>query len=48
MPVITINRMVDKKRKFGKKWSAEEEERHKGSLPPPLLPPKKSVVLSTF
>jgi hypothetical protein len=48
MPVIKVNRTVDKKRIFGKKWSAKEEERHKGSLPPPLLPPKKYVVMSTF
>jgi hypothetical protein len=28
MPVIPVNRVVDTK----KKWRAEEEERHKGSL----------------
>jgi hypothetical protein len=27
--------VVDKKRIIGKKWRAEEEERHKGSLTPP-------------
>jgi hypothetical protein len=27
-----VDRVVDKKRKVGKKWRAEEEERHKGSL----------------
>jgi hypothetical protein len=31
MPVISVNRVVDKKRKT-QKWRAEEEERHKGSL----------------
>jgi hypothetical protein len=31
MPVIPVNRMVDKKRII-KKWRAKEEERHKGSL----------------
>jgi hypothetical protein len=32
MPVIPVNRVVDKKRTIGKKWRAEEEERQKGSL----------------
>jgi hypothetical protein len=32
MPVIPVNRVVDTKRKIGKKWLAEEEERHKGLL----------------
>jgi hypothetical protein len=32
MPVIPVNRVVDPKRIIGKKWRAEEEERHKGSL----------------
>jgi hypothetical protein len=31
IPVIPDNRVVDKKRLI-KKWRAEEEERHKGSL----------------
>jgi hypothetical protein len=31
MPVIPVNRMVDKKR-IMRKMGAEEEERHKGSL----------------
>jgi hypothetical protein len=26
MPVITVNRVMDKKRLIGKKWRAEEEE----------------------
>jgi hypothetical protein len=30
MLVIPVNRVVDKKRIIGKKWRAEEEERHKG------------------
>jgi hypothetical protein len=30
MPAIPVNRVVDTKRMFGKKWSAEEEERHRG------------------
>jgi hypothetical protein len=41
MPVIPVDRAVDKKIIIGKKWRAEEEERHKGSLPPP--PTKKHV-----
>jgi hypothetical protein len=32
MPVIPVNKVVDTKRIIGKKWRAEEEERHKGSL----------------
>jgi hypothetical protein len=32
MPVILVNKVVDPKRIIGKKWRAEEEERHKGSL----------------
>jgi hypothetical protein len=32
MPVIPVSRVVDPKRIIGKKWSAEEEERHKGVL----------------
>jgi hypothetical protein len=38
LPVILVNKVVDPKRIIGKKWRAEEEERHKGSL----TPPKKS------
>jgi hypothetical protein len=38
LPVILVNKVVDPKRIIGKKWRAEEEERHKGSLTPP---PKK-------
>jgi hypothetical protein len=32
MPVIPVNRVVDRK-----KWRAEEEERHNGSLTPQKL-----------
>jgi hypothetical protein len=32
MPVIPVNKVVDQKKIIIKKWSAEEEERHKGSL----------------
>jgi hypothetical protein len=32
MPVIPVNKVVDQKRIIGKKWRAEEEERHKGLL----------------
>jgi hypothetical protein len=32
MPVIPVNKVVNPKRIIGKKWRAEEEERHKGSL----------------
>jgi hypothetical protein len=31
LPVL-VNKVVDPKRTIGKKWRAEEEERHKGSL----------------
>jgi hypothetical protein len=30
MPVIPVNRVVDKKRIMWKKWRAKEEERHNG------------------
>jgi hypothetical protein len=30
LPVIPVNKVVDLKRIIGKKWRAEEEERHKG------------------
>jgi hypothetical protein len=32
MPVILVNKVVDQKKNNRKKWQAEEEERHKGSL----------------
>jgi hypothetical protein len=32
LPVILVNKVVEPKRIIGKKWRAEEEERHKGSL----------------
>jgi hypothetical protein len=32
MPVIPVNKVVGPKRIIGKKWRAEEEDRHKGSL----------------
>jgi hypothetical protein len=34
MLVIPVNKVVDLKRIIGKKWRAEEAERHKGSLTP--------------
>jgi hypothetical protein len=37
LPVILVNKVVDPKRIIGKKWNAEEEERHKGSLTPKKL-----------
>jgi hypothetical protein len=40
LPVIPVNKVVDPKRIIGKKWRAEEEERHKGLLTPP--PQKKN------
>jgi hypothetical protein len=43
MPVIPVNKVVDPKRIIGKKWRAEEEERHKGSLTP-----KKHMHASTY
>jgi hypothetical protein len=36
MPVIPVNKAMDTKRVI-KKWRAEEEERHKGSLTPPKI-----------
>jgi hypothetical protein len=39
MLVISVNRVVDKKRIIGKTWRDKEEERHKGLLIPP--PQKK-------
>jgi hypothetical protein len=45
MPVIPVNKVVDPKRIIGKKWRAEEEERHKGSLTPP---PQKKTAKKTF
>jgi hypothetical protein len=35
MPVILVDRVVEKKRIIRKKWRAKEEERYKVSLPPP-------------
>jgi hypothetical protein len=35
MPVIPVNKVLDPKRIIGKKWRAEEEERHMGLLTPP-------------
>jgi hypothetical protein len=32
MPVIPVDRVVDKKRMIRKRWRAKEKERHKGSL----------------
>jgi hypothetical protein len=32
LPVIPVNKVVDPKRIIGKKWRAEEEERHKWPL----------------
>jgi hypothetical protein len=34
MPAILVNRVVDPPKNNQKKWRAEEEERHKGSLTP--------------
>jgi hypothetical protein len=39
VPVILVNKAVDPKRIIGKKWRAEEEERHKG-----LLTRKKNIL----
>jgi hypothetical protein len=33
MLVNPVNKVVDPKREIGEQWSAEEEERHKGSPP---------------
>jgi hypothetical protein len=40
--LFLVNKVVDQKRIIGKKWRAEEEERHKGSLT------KKKVSNKTF
>jgi hypothetical protein len=32
MMVISVNKVVDPKKNYQKKWRAEEEERHKRSL----------------
>jgi hypothetical protein len=40
MPVIPVNRVVDKEKNNGEKWRVEEQERHKGLLPPP---PKNAI-----
>jgi hypothetical protein len=34
MPVIQVNRVVDKNRIIRKKWRTEEEESHKGMVTP--------------
>jgi hypothetical protein len=34
MPVIPVNKVADPKKNNRKKWRAEEEGRHKGSLTP--------------
>jgi hypothetical protein len=44
MPVILVDRVVEKKRIIRNKWRAKEEERYKVSLPPP--PKKKRTKLS--
>jgi hypothetical protein len=33
MPVIPVKGVVDQKKNNRKKWRAEDEERHEGSLP---------------
>jgi hypothetical protein len=38
MPVIPVNRVVDPKKNNLRKWRAEEEESHKGSLTSPSPP----------
>jgi hypothetical protein len=45
LPVILVNKVVDKKRIIGKKWKAKKVERHKGSLTPP---PKKKQLSRTL
>jgi hypothetical protein len=44
MPVIPVNRMVDKKRIIRNKSRTKEEERHKGSLTKTLLESRKNVL----
>jgi hypothetical protein len=46
MPVIPVNKVLDPKRIIGKKWRAEEEERHMGLLTPP--PKRKKVIYKTL
>jgi hypothetical protein len=45
MPVIPVNKVVDPKKNNRKKWRAEGEERHKGSLPPPQKKKFKKMYL---
>jgi hypothetical protein len=39
LPVTLVNKVVDPKKNNRKKWRAEEEERHKGSLTKKTLVP---------
>jgi hypothetical protein len=43
MPVIPVNRVANKKIKMAKKWTAEEEETHRG-----LLTQERIIILSRF
>jgi hypothetical protein len=45
--LIPVNKVVDPKRIIGKKWRAEEEERHKGSLTQKKLAPLFSATGSS-
>jgi hypothetical protein len=50
MPVILVDRVVEKKRIIRNKWRAKEEERYKVSLPPPkktnkvIITPQVSII----
>jgi hypothetical protein len=44
LPVILVNKVVDPKRIFFKKWMAKEVERHKGSLTPPPKKKQKKMI----
>jgi hypothetical protein len=45
LPVILVNKVVGRKRIIGKKWRAEEEERHKGSLTPKKEGGRKEILV---
>jgi hypothetical protein len=48
MLVIPVNRVADTKKNNQKKWRAEEEERHKGSLTPSPPQKKRKEMKRTF
>jgi hypothetical protein len=43
LPAIPVNKVVDPKRIIGKKWKAQEEERHKGLLTQIILSKRRKL-----